>query len=103
MTDWIIEGMIMALAWFIHVIQPLVVPASFIAAWFILVMAGLSIVSFFRDGLKRAKAMHTIPCANCRYFTGDYHLKCSVHPSKALSEAAINCMDYEEQPFGVYS
>jgi hypothetical protein len=41
--------------------------------------------------------MHQIPCANCQFFTGDYHLKCPIHPAIALSEAAIGCPDYRSQ------
>jgi hypothetical protein len=103
MVDWLIETLIRAIAGVIHVIQPLIVPVSFVVAWFLILMTAWSVISFFRDGLSRAKKMHTIPCPNCRFFTGDYHLKCSVHPTKALSEEAINCMDYEDQSFGVYS
>ncbi|MEO1522481.1 MAG: hypothetical protein AAFU78_17115 [Cyanobacteria bacterium J06633_2] len=103
MIDWFVKTLIQAIAWGIHILQPLVIPVSFVIAWTLVFMTAWSLVSFFKDGLRRAKVMHTIPCANCRYFTGDYHLKCSVHPDTALSEAAINCMDYEEKPFGVYS
>lgn len=39
--------------------------------------------------------LHQIPCAQCRYFTGDYRLKCPVNPCSALSEAAIGCRDFE--------
>ncbi|NJR69347.1 MAG: hypothetical protein HC771_12300 [Synechococcales cyanobacterium CRU_2_2] len=36
-----------------------------------------------------------MPCSNCRYFTGDYRLKCTVNPYVALSEEAIGCRDFE--------
>jgi RNA polymerase subunit RPABC4/transcription elongation factor Spt4 len=39
--------------------------------------------------------MHQIPCANCQFFTRDYHLKCTVHPAQALTEEAIGCGDFE--------
>jgi hypothetical protein len=38
--------------------------------------------------------MHQIPCAQCQYFSGNYLLKCPVHPQQALSEAAIGCPDF---------
>ncbi|HEY9823404.1 MAG TPA: hypothetical protein V6D35_21935 [Candidatus Sericytochromatia bacterium] len=41
-----------------------------------------------------AKRMHQIPCTGCQFFTNDYHLKCTVRPSIANSEEAINCSDY---------
>ncbi|WP_086936319.1 hypothetical protein [Chamaesiphon minutus] len=39
--------------------------------------------------------LHQIPCHRCGFFTGEYNLKCTVHPYKALSEQAIGCMDYQ--------
>lgn len=39
-----------------------------------------------------------MPCSRCAFFTGSYHLKCTVHPCKALSEEAIGCLDYEPMP-----
>lgn len=41
------------------------------------------------------KNLHKIPCSKCLYFTGEYSLKCTVNPSTALSEAAIDCRDFE--------
>ncbi|WP_322744170.1 MULTISPECIES: hypothetical protein [unclassified Coleofasciculus] len=38
--------------------------------------------------------MHQIPCAYCQFFTNDHRLKCTVNPSIASSENAINCRDY---------
>jgi hypothetical protein len=103
MIDLIVERTIMTLVWLIHVLQPAIVPVCFVAAWILLLMAGWSTVSFMRDGVSRAKKMHKIPCTTCQYFTENYHLKCPVHPSIALSEAAINCRDYEERSIGFYS
>jgi hypothetical protein len=40
------------------------------------------------------KRLHQIPCDRCVFFTGEYNLKCTVHPSKALNEDAIGCIDY---------
>ncbi|HAX77859.1 MAG TPA: hypothetical protein DCY88_18970 [Cyanobacteria bacterium UBA11372] len=35
-----------------------------------------------------------VPCRNCRYFTGNFYLKCAVRPSEVLTKKAINCSDY---------
>jgi hypothetical protein len=43
------------------------------------------------------KKLHQIPCHRCVFFTGDYHLKCPVHPYKALNEEAIDCMDFRSR------
>lgn len=48
-----------------------------------------------QDGMARLKRLHQIPCSGCAYFTGDYRLKCTVHPCKALTEEALECLDYE--------
>lgn len=45
--------------------------------------------------IDHVKKMHQIPCANCAYFTGDYCLKCTLHPIEAMSEQAIACRDFE--------
>lgn len=52
----------------------------------------------FRDATVQASRMHKIPCANCKFFTSNYSLKCTVHPAIALSESAINCPDYQAKP-----
>jgi RNA polymerase subunit RPABC4/transcription elongation factor Spt4 len=39
--------------------------------------------------------MHQIPCHNCQFFTNNYRLKCTVHPSIANTEEAIDCSDYQ--------
>jgi hypothetical protein len=40
--------------------------------------------------------LHQIPCDRCVFFTGEYHLKCTIHPCKALKEEAIGCLDYQQ-------
>ena len=47
-----------------------------------------------RKDWKHLQQLHQIPCDGCVFFTGEYNLKCTVHPSKALREEAIDCMDY---------
>ncbi|CAC5344946.1 conserved hypothetical protein [Planktothrix rubescens CCAP 1459/22] len=78
----------------IQSIQPFLVPTCFVLAWGLFILITWSIVAALRDTVKQAKQMHQIPCADCIFFTGDYHLKCPVQPTIALSEAAINCPDY---------
>jgi len=56
----------------------------------------LTIWSTIKDFLAKSKSMHQVPCSNCQFFTSDYRLKCTVHPSIANSERAINCRDYEQ-------
>lgn len=88
--------------WLIQTIQPLIVPFCFIFSWLLVSVTVWGLWCTFRDGIANAKRMHKIPCAHCQYFTGDYHLKCTVRPTLALSEAAIDCIDYAPlKPFGL--
>jgi hypothetical protein len=48
-----------------------------------------------QKNLIQLQRLHQIPCSHCLFFTGEYNLKCAVHPCKALSEAAIGCADYQ--------
>ncbi|VXD11237.1 conserved hypothetical protein [Planktothrix serta PCC 8927] len=81
----------------IQIIQPFLVPICFVLAWGFLILIAWSIGAAMRDTVRRAKQMHQIPCTDCVFFTGDYHLKCPVQPKIALSEAAINCPDYSNR------
>ena len=62
-----------------------------------LLVAGFiwSVCLAFRDGIRHLKKLHQIPCNRCQYFTGEHLLKCTVHPCKAFSEDALNCLDFE--------
>lgn len=79
---------------FVRLLQPLLVPLCFFSAWTIVGLAGWSLWTATREAIARSQQMHRIPCAGCQFFTRDYHLKCTVRPSAALTEAAISCADY---------
>ncbi|MDB9345741.1 hypothetical protein PN456_17520 [Nodularia spumigena CS-586/05] len=79
----------------IEAIQPLLVPLCFVAAWTLIILLASSLWTAVRDGVSTAKQMHQIPCANCQFFTDNYRLKCTVHPSTASTEEAIDCCDYQ--------
>lgn len=78
----------------IHAIQPLLVPICFVLAWMLMFLLAWNIWSALTDGVTKAKRMHQIPCPGCQFFTNDYRLKCTVHPTIANSESAIGCADY---------
>jgi hypothetical protein len=48
-----------------------------------------------RKDWQHLQRLHQIPCHRCVFFTGEYNLKCTVHPHKALNEDAIGCLDYQ--------
>lgn len=52
-------------------------------------------LTVFKQGTNYIRQLHSIPCSQCAYFTGDYRLKCTVNPIVALTEEAIGCPDYE--------
>lgn len=78
----------------VRAIQPFVVPICFCLTWGLILLLFFTIWSAIRDSLATAKRMHQIPCSGCQFFTDDYRLKCTVHPSIANTEAAIRCLDY---------
>ena len=76
-------------------LKPFLFQLRFIGAFSILGLCGLSLFSCVMDVIAQAKKMHSIPCTKCRFFTGDYRLKCTVNPSIANTESAIGCGDYD--------
>ena len=68
----------------------------FIGFWvFLMILFSLSVVRAFKEGAEQVRKLHRIPCYKCDFFTNDYRLKCTVHPSLACSEEALGCMDFE--------
>lgn len=69
----------------------------FLAAWAIALLA-------FLEGIVRYSKKATnppcsqIPCGSCLFFSRNPHLRCAVHPSKALTKQAIDCTDYAFNP-----
>ncbi|MEM9922728.1 MAG: hypothetical protein AAF915_03065 [Cyanobacteria bacterium P01_D01_bin.50] len=64
-------------------------------AWTIVIFSIASFCLTVNQGTKYLKKLHKIPCSRCDFFTNDYRLKCTIHPYKACSEEAINCIDFE--------
>lgn len=78
-------------------LQPLLIPLCCILAWgFLLALAG-TLWTAARDTTEQAKTMHQIPCPSCRFFTNDHRLKCTVQPTIAHTEQAIDCSDYHSR------
>lgn len=87
--------MFQILYFLVNAIQPFLVPICFFCAWALVILLGWSMWTAARDSVKTAQQMHQIPCSGCQYFTDNYRLKCTVNPSMANTEEAIECMDYQ--------
>lgn len=80
-----------------HFFDPILVPLCFICAWGITIAGILGIFSAIRDAIARSRQMHAIPCTNCRFFTNNHRLKCTLQPFIANTEEAIKCQDFQEK------
>ncbi|TVP66220.1 MAG: hypothetical protein EA342_12350 [Leptolyngbya sp. LCM1.Bin17] len=65
-----------------------------LAPWTVLALFIWTGYLILRDTIRYSVGLHKIPCSRCKFFTGNYRLKCTIHPSLAMSEAAINCADF---------
>lgn len=81
--------------------QPIPAGILMICAWTLLIASVWRFWSTCKAGVKQLRQLHNVPCHRCLYFTGNYHLKCTVHPHKALTELAIGCRDFESSTFPV--
>jgi hypothetical protein len=87
--------MLKLISYLIHGIQFFLIPICFVVAWSVVILGAWSLWAAAQDSVNKAKQMHQIPCTGCQFFTDDYRLKCTVHPSLANTEEAINCSDYQ--------
>ncbi|MEM6401730.1 MAG: hypothetical protein AAF757_16100 [Cyanobacteria bacterium P01_D01_bin.116] len=72
------------------------VATFFISFWvFLMIIFSITVVRAFKQGAEQLKKLHQIPCYKCDFFTNDYRLKCTVHPTIACSEEALGCIDFE--------
>ena len=63
--------------------------------WLMLLWFFCAIFCAIQDGFLQLKKLHQIPCDRCAFYTGETCLKCTIHPYKAFTEAAISCEDWE--------
>jgi hypothetical protein len=78
----------------IQVLQPVFAPVCFVTIWGLFFYLLWSNWISARIAIATVKRLHQIKCADCQYFTNDFRLKCTVHPTSALTEEAINCSDF---------
>lgn len=80
---------------FQSVIRFLTLPVCLFAAWAIVFLVGSYLWKLGWHSVKISQRLHKIPCAKCRFYTSSHHLKCTVNPTVALTEDAIDCQDYQ--------
>jgi hypothetical protein len=73
----------------------LLTPLCGLLAWGLLLLLVLQTWQALTGGLRQVQRLHQIPCPGCRFFTGNYTLKCTVYPDRAGSEGAIGCAAFE--------
>ena len=76
-------------------IRPVLPLICIVMAWGLTALLLWNLAVTVRRSAASVRKLHSIPCAGCRYATGDYRLKCSVRPIEAFSEQAISCQDFE--------
>jgi hypothetical protein len=60
---------------------------------------GWSLSQNLAQAFKHVRRLHQIPCSKCIYFTDSCYLKCTVNPTVACSESAIDCRDFVKLDF----
>ncbi|AFY69870.1 hypothetical protein Pse7367_1581 [Thalassoporum mexicanum PCC 7367] len=80
-------------------LEPVLIPFCAVMAWTLTGLVVWNAIASCTAGLKRVKQLRQIPCANCQFFTNDYRLKCTVRPTDALTDHAVNCRDFMAHDF----
>jgi hypothetical protein len=75
-------------------LSPVLRLGQLLAPWTVLALLAWTGWLILRDTITYSIGLHKIPCSRCKFFTGNYRLKCTIHPKSAMSEAAINCPDF---------
>jgi hypothetical protein len=78
----------------IQSLQHTLTAVCFVTAWVVVGLVLLTIWTSISDARTYTNQMHQIPCSGCQFFTNTYYLKCTVRPTSALTEDAINCADF---------
>lgn len=74
-------------------IRPVLPIVCALIAWGFVAIVAWNLFHTARHSIAAVRKLHRIPCDRCRYASYDYRLKCSLHPSEAFSEQAIQCQD----------
>ncbi len=58
------------------------------------VLLGRSLLRPKRRPVKVSHRRQRLPCETCRFKGDNIHLRCAVHPYKAMTAEAMDCPDY---------
>jgi hypothetical protein len=73
-----------------------VFPVSFLIIWGMAAWIFLDIPKLLRRGTVLPRKRCKFPCQSCQYFTDNPYVKCAVHPTIAMTDAAKDCSDYSK-------
>lgn len=74
------------------------IPITFVLAWSIATAMFLGLPKLVHGKRRSVRTTHKIPCYQCQFFTNNPYLRCAVRPETVLTEAAIDCSDFQAQP-----
>ncbi|MBE9064329.1 hypothetical protein [cf. Phormidesmis sp. LEGE 11477] len=93
--DQVMQLAFVLLAKFAIWLRPFLPTICFVFVWGAILLATYNLFTGFRKGVENVRRLHRIPCAGCQYATNSHYIKCSLQPSVAFSEEAIDCSDFE--------
>lgn len=73
-----------------------VFPVSFLVIWGLAAWFFLDVPKLLRKGASLSRKRCYFPCQSCHYFTDNPYVKCAVHPTIAMTDAAKDCADYSK-------
>lgn len=73
------------------------IPFGFSMVVAVVVLMSPDVWKLLRARIATVTCLRKVPCKNCRFFTNNHYLWCTVNPSIALTKEAVNCSDYYPQ------
>ncbi|WP_309739142.1 hypothetical protein [Chamaesiphon sp. OTE_20_metabat_361] len=74
--------------------DPMLPIVSSIAVLTALAVSAYACISRYRQKSNGRVAAPKALCHSCTYFNNNLYLNCALHPSKVLTQSAIDCVDY---------
>ena len=74
--------------------DPMLSIVSIIAVMTAIAVSTYACISKERQKSQRRATTPKALCHSCEYFNNNLYLNCALHPSKVLTESAVDCVDY---------